>query len=175
MTEGVSIESPWDSRVVNGIPSENPRNPRNPRRSYGMSANVEGKAEPADKKAAPRRRKRKSRWGQKADTDAKDNTPGVKTEEGAEGNMKRKRKSRFGKAQSKVNRFMGVSVPANVALQVQLPPQLAALASQQNLTADQTKMMLLKLQLQEVRTKLMNSSQYVDKVSHGTIHYIVVE
>jgi len=114
-------------------------------------------------KAAERRRKRKSRWGQKAeDSEAKSTNsgalvvtgqpkpaPGKKessSDAGASARRK-KRRSRWGSDKEKV----------------ELPPQLAALAASQKLTAAQTKMMLLKLQLQEISTKLVNPSAYIDK------------
>jgi len=118
-----------------------------------MSGESKEATEPAATKE-PQKRKRKSRWGQKAETAAKDGNStalvvgGDKSaDQGGDGAAKKKRKSRWGNTQKKMS----------------LPPQLAALAASQNLTATQTKMMLLKLQLQEVSTKLLNPAGYIDK------------
>eukprot|EP00466_Bigelowiella_natans_P019909 jgi/Bigna1/69092/fgenesh1_pg.8_\ len=111
----------------------------------------------AEKARAERRRKRKSRWGSKSeDSETKTSTASTAlvavgqdasaTETNAQ-KRARKRRSRWGSDKEKV----------------QLPPQLAAIAATQNLTAAQTKMMLLKLQLQQVSAKLLNPAQHMDK------------
>eukprot|EP00472_Partenskyella_glossopodia_P012183 CAMPEP_0197522166 /NCGR_PEP_ID=MMETSP1318-20131121/7354_1 /TAXON_ID=552666 /ORGANISM="Partenskyella glossopodia, Strain RCC365" /LENGTH=544 /DNA_ID=CAMNT_0043074449 /DNA_START=97 /DNA_END=1727 /DNA_ORIENTATION=+ len=111
---------------------------------------------PQPQAAAEKPRKRKSRWGNKSENAAAAGGAAASTEaathtaanDTAAGEKKKKqRRSRWGSSEKKV----------------QLPPQVTALAASQNLTAAQTKMMLLKLQLQEVSQKLMNPSAYVDK------------